>query len=136
MDNFGFVLVSQADRRAVPQVSTTAVRALSFNVAAATAKSQLLAIGDDEGMLRVAEVPSTLRRPMPGEHSRMSRFLEVQTQKVADTESRQVRALPCHLIDAAASVQDGCDGLNLCARGHVIVRGCGVSVHVAVCATQ
>eukprot|EP00892_Ulva_mutabilis_P003077 jgi/Ulvmu1/12770/UM096_0012.1 len=70
-------------------VSPSAVRALSFNTGAATAKSQLLAIGDDEGVLRVADVPSTLRRPMPGEHARMARFLEAQTHKVADTESRQ-----------------------------------------------
>jgi hypothetical protein len=37
-------------------VCSTAICAMSFNVAAATDKAQLLALGDAEGMLRVAEV--------------------------------------------------------------------------------
>ena len=68
-----------------------AVKALAFNIAAATPKSQLLAIGDDEGVLRVAEVPSMLRRPTAGEHARMQRFLDTQAHKVHDVEQRQVR---------------------------------------------
>ena len=83
------------------------MRALSFNTAAATAKSQLLAIGDDEGVLRVAEVPSTLRRPMPGEHARMARFFEAQTHKVADTESRQVRPRYPHTPTLAQCLASG-----------------------------
>lgn len=67
------------------------MKALAFNVAAATPKSQLLAIGDDEGVLRVAEVPSMLRRPTAGEHARMRRFLDTQARKVHDVEQRQVR---------------------------------------------
>lgn len=49
-----------------------------------------MAIGDDEGVLRVAEVPSMLRRPAAGEHARMQRFLDTQAKKVADVEQRQV----------------------------------------------
>ena len=72
-------------------VCACAVKALAFNIAAATPKSQLLAIGDDEGVLRVAEVPSMLRRPTAGEHARMQRFLDTQAHKVHDVEQRQVR---------------------------------------------
>jgi dynein intermediate chain 3, axonemal len=71
-------------------VCSTAICAMSFNTAAATDKAQLLAVGDEEGMLRINEVPSTLRRPMAGEHQLMSRFLETEMAKLAEIESRQV----------------------------------------------
>jgi hypothetical protein len=82
-------------------VCACTVKALAFNTAAATPKSQLLAIGDEEGVLRVAEVPSMLRRPAAGEHSRMARFLEAQTHKVADVEARQARCALLLRCDAA-----------------------------------
>jgi dynein intermediate chain 3, axonemal len=72
-------------------VCSTAICAMAFNMGAATDKAQLLAVGDEEGMLRVNEVPSTLRRPMASEHALMVRFLDMETKKLGDIESRQVR---------------------------------------------
>ena len=74
-------------------VCSTAICTLSFNTVAATEKAQLLAVGDAEGMLRIAEVPSTLRRTGAGEHQQMTRFLDTETAKVADLEARQVRSI-------------------------------------------
>jgi hypothetical protein len=83
------------DRSHEPALATPvapgAVRALAFNTAAATDKAQLLAVGDDDGVLRIVEVPSTLRRPVTGEHALMARFLDTQAHKLAELEARQVR---------------------------------------------
>ena len=82
----------------VATVASTAITALAFNTAAATDKAQLLAVGDGEGMLRVNEVPSALRRAVPSEHALMSRFLDAEAAKLADVAARQVRCCclsPC-----------------------------------------
>jgi WD40 repeat protein len=104
------------DVRAQAVVCSTAIRAMAFNTAAATDKAQLLALGDDEGMLRVAEVPSTLRRPLPGEHALTARFLDTAARKAADADARQARR--CFSADTC-SVLCGCSGAcdwPFCAR--------------------
>ena len=75
-------------------VCPSAVCALAFNTAMASDKAQALALGDAEGMLRVCDVPSTLRREVPGENGAFGRFLEKQSAKVAELEARQVRCAP------------------------------------------
>ena len=74
-------------------VCSSAITAMAFNCSYATERSQLLAVGDQEGVLRINELPSTLCRCIPREREQMKAFLDLEAAKLADVASRQVRVL-------------------------------------------
>lgn len=59
-------------------------------IAAAT-PPQLLAVGDAAGVLRLYELPRTLRRPLPNERRLMAAFVAREAARCEDVAARQVR---------------------------------------------
>ena len=68
-------------------------------------RTQLLAVGDNGGVLRVIDLPRSLRKPVAREKDLMEKFLAREMERVADASARgEAReAELARMVDAAAA---------------------------------